>query len=84
LSCRRDGETIQTGQRIFESIRVGARRRPPAIAWPQHITSGRFLTQGADCAEDFTVLDAAYAEPGTVLVIDDIGSHRHQGSRRTT
>src|SRR5205814_1286420 len=29
------------------------------------------LTDGADCAEDFDVLESEQVEPGTVMVIDD-------------
>jgi hypothetical protein len=35
--------------------------------------SGNVNLLGADCAEDFTVRDAATIEPGSVLVIDDGG-----------
>jgi hypothetical protein len=35
--------------------------------------SGNVNLLGADCAEDFTVRDAAAIEPGSVLVIDDTG-----------
>lgn len=35
--------------------------------------SGNVNLLGADCAEDFTVRDAATVEPGSVLVIDDSG-----------
>jgi hypothetical protein len=35
--------------------------------------SGNVNLLGADCAEDFTVRDAATIEPGSVLVIDDTG-----------
>jgi hypothetical protein len=38
-----------------------------------------FLT-GGDCAEEFDVADAASAEPGTVLVIDDDGLLTHSRS----
>ena len=38
--------------------------------------SGQVNTLGADCAEDFTVADAAAISPGTVLVIDDTGGLR--------
>jgi hypothetical protein len=36
--------------------------------------SGNVNLLGADCAEDFTVRDAAAIEPGSVLVIDDTGA----------
>ena len=32
-----------------------------------------FLGPGADCAEDFDVVDPTAAEPGTVMVLDDAG-----------
>jgi hypothetical protein len=38
--------------------------------------SGDVKLLGADCAEDFTVRDAAAIEPGSVLVIDDGGALR--------
>jgi hypothetical protein len=38
--------------------------------------SGNVNLLGADCAEDFTVRDAAATEPGSVLVIDDCGELR--------
>ena len=38
--------------------------------------SGNVNLLGADCAEDFTVRDAAAIEPGSVLVIDDCGELR--------
>ncbi len=38
--------------------------------------SGQVITLGADCAEDFTVIDAEMIDPGSVLVIDDTGALR--------
>jgi hypothetical protein len=38
--------------------------------------SGNVNLLGADCAEDFTMRDAAAIEPGSVLVIDDTGQLR--------
>jgi hypothetical protein len=38
--------------------------------------SGNVNLLGADCAEEFTVRDAATIEPGAVLVIDDSGELR--------
>lgn len=42
--------------------------------------SGQMNTLGADCAEDFTVCDAAAIEPGSVLVIDDSGNLRESST----
>jgi hypothetical protein len=42
--------------------------------------SGNVNLLGADCAEDFTVRDAAAIEPGSVLVIDDCGELRESTS----
>ena len=42
--------------------------------------SGNVNLLGADCAEDFTVRDAAAIEPGSVLVIDDAGELRESSS----
>jgi hypothetical protein len=38
--------------------------------------SGNVNLLGADCAEDFTIREAATIEPGSVLVIDDTGALR--------
>jgi hypothetical protein len=42
--------------------------------------SGNVNLLGADCAEDFTVRDAATIEPGSVLVIDDTGELRESSA----
>jgi hypothetical protein len=42
--------------------------------------SGNVNLLGADCAEDFTVRDAARIEPGSVLVIDDAGQLRESAA----
>lgn len=42
--------------------------------------SGDVKLLGADCAEDFTVRDAAAIEPGSVLVIDDGGGLRESAA----
>lgn len=40
------------------------------------ITAKDVILSGADCAEEFDVLDAQPADPGTVMVIDDDGKLR--------
>jgi hypothetical protein len=37
------------------------------------IVTGDIMLSNADCAEDFDVIDAAVAEPGTVMVMGDDG-----------
>ncbi len=39
-------------------------------------SSGDIFLTGADCAEEFDVVDASEAEPGTLMVIDDDGCLR--------
>jgi hypothetical protein len=39
-------------------------------------TSGDIILQNADCAEDFDLADAAEADPGCVMVLDDQGRLR--------
>lgn len=38
------------------------------------VTGDIFLTDGADCAEDFDIISAESVEPGMVMVIDDSGA----------
>jgi hypothetical protein len=56
--------------------RVRVFRANNTVSLELNATSGDIILQNADCAEDFDLADAAEADPGSVMVLDDQGRLR--------